>query len=501
MNLKSKFFSKTSELSDLSVLIKGSGTVLFTKVAGIGLVFIYHLLLTRYLGSSEYGIYVYAFVISGTLSMIGQLGINRGGLKFMSGFVAKLEYSKLKGVIYRSHQIIFLTCILLGMCTFGVIWILKPEIDEKLFIAFVIVIWRIPLNGLMILRQQVARSFKSMSKAYIPDQILLPILCALAVYILHWMNILSYGTALISYILCSVIILITGWLMVKKGIPKAVFKAKAQYNTVELMKVSLPLFFASFMLIIFNRIDLIMLGPLSSVTATGIYNAAVKIAKLSSFPIFAINAIATPMIAGLYYRGETKRLEQLLHHAINIVVLITIPIVIVSIVLNEELLSIFGEDFKSGSLGLIFLVAANFINASCGTVGALLTMCGQQNAHAKIFLWTALTNVALNLLLIPKFSISGAAIATLISTMMLNVWMVYIAKKRLNIKAYYFLTGFALFFVVFISTCYYFFHDILGVVLSTLVFLLCYSGFLVWNFVYKNGLQKIQYLFSNKTHI
>jgi O-antigen/teichoic acid export membrane protein len=64
-------------------------------------------------------------------------------------------------------------------------------------------------------------------------------------------------------------------------------------------------------------------------------------------------------------------------------------------------------------------------------------MTGNQNIYASILFFGAILNVVLNLILIPKYGINGAAIASMSSLIVWNLSMVLVVKKKFGFYTFY----------------------------------------------------------------
>ncbi len=99
----------------------------------------------------------------------------------------------------------------------------------------------------------------------------------------------------------------------------------------------------------------------------------------------------------------------------------TVPIFLVLIVSGGDILRIFDVRFASGAIPLLALAIGQLVTAGTGSCGQILAMSGHQ--YLKLFgdLAMAVGNVVLNLILIPRWGIMGAAVATAISVAAVHV--------------------------------------------------------------------------------
>jgi O-antigen/teichoic acid export membrane protein len=96
-------------------------------------------------------------------------------------------------------------------------------------------------------------------------------------------------------------------------------------------------------------------------------------------------------------------------------------------------MSFFGEKYIIGASTLFILGLAQLINTAVGANGYLMNMCGYEKVLLINDIFMAVINIILNYIMIPKYSIVGAAIATAISIASFNLFKVFQVKYYLNI--------------------------------------------------------------------
>jgi len=96
-------------------------------------------------------------------------------------------------------------------------------------------------------------------------------------------------------------------------------------------------------------------------------------------------------------------------------------------------MSIFGTQFTSGGNILTVLSIGQFVNVAMGSVGYLLVMSGNETLMRNSTIVAALINIVLHIILVPLAGVLGAAIASTLSLIMMNVFLAYFVWLRLNI--------------------------------------------------------------------
>ena len=90
-------------------------------------------------------------------------------------------------------------------------------------------------------------------------------------------------------------------------------------------------------------------------------------------------------------------------------------------------MGLFGEEFKTGTLALMFLTTGQFVNAASGSVALILGMTGKEKFASYVILIATIINFMLNFVLIPKLGINGAAVASMVGLMFWNIiFLIYI---------------------------------------------------------------------------
>jgi O-antigen/teichoic acid export membrane protein len=87
-------------------------------------------------------------------------------------------------------------------------------------------------------------------------------------------------------------------------------------------------------------------------------------------------------------------------------------------------------------VALLILVFSQLINTMSGSVGVILNMTGKEKVFRNILSIALVINITLNILLIPRFGIEGAAIASATSLVFWNLYSVYYVYREYNILAF-----------------------------------------------------------------
>ena len=112
------------------------------------------------------------------------------------------------------------------------------------------------------------------------------------------------------------------------------------------------------------------------------YNAAFRVAQLTSLVLIGVNSVVFPRFARLHAVGEINELRQFVYTITQALVLLCMPLVASMLAVPEVFLSPFGSEFSSeNEAGLLRILAmGQIVNVASGSVGGLLNMTGNQVA-------------------------------------------------------------------------------------------------------------------------
>lgn len=419
-----------------AILIRGAGGSFLLKIAGIAIAFGVQILLARTLGKEQYGIFAYVISWLMVLILLGKLGIDTTLLRYAAAYRAKEEWGLLKGILKTGNIIAFIASISIGIIIALVIFALGDRIANDLKMTFWIGCLVLPVMALVQLRQAIMRSMQKVILAVFPELIIQPVVMAVLMFILILSDrSLDAFSAMILHFTAFVgaLIVISRW--TNRIVASETKDGREEIRLNEWTGVMLPLLMMSGFNVINHRADIIMVGFFKGTTDAGIYSVAVHLSNFMVLGLTAINLIAAPLISHLYAQNKRKDLQRMASLSALGIAIFTVPAAIIMLFCGKWLLGLFGGegDFIVGYDSLVFLVIGQSVNALTGSVGYLLTMTGYQKEAAIVMGITALINIALNVILIPMMGIKGAAIATMISTIVWKFAMYVIVRRNLKI--------------------------------------------------------------------
>ncbi|RJP58330.1 MAG: flippase [Ignavibacteriales bacterium] len=198
----------------------------------------------------------------------------------------------------------------------------------------------------------------------------------------------------------------------------------------KLFNESYPLLISVLMATIYGNLDLVMLGFMKTNYEVGIYNASYKIFLIAILPFGIVLKIYLPMLSRLKNTSQFKKdLRAFTVFMILIGLIISIPLFLFS---GKIIELVFGAQYLAADLSLKILLANGMIVCMSIVFGNPLTVWGKQKYHAMVLSLGAITNIVLNVLLIPAYSYNGAALATLLSELAVFIGVTIIFVKSIK---------------------------------------------------------------------
>ncbi|MBV9096353.1 MAG: polysaccharide biosynthesis C-terminal domain-containing protein [Streptosporangiaceae bacterium] len=168
-------------------------------------------------------------------------------------------------------------------------------------------------------------------------------------------------------------------------------------------------------------LDILLVGAIVSRYAAGVYGAVSKLALVGAFALEGNRLAIGPQVSALFARREHDRAADLYQTATRWLMLASWPLYVVFAIFPAVVLGIFGPRYTAGAAALVVLSLAMLVNLGTGNVTVVLLMGGKSSWSAVNAGAALAINIALNLALLPRMGIVGAAIAWAASIVVDNV--------------------------------------------------------------------------------
>jgi len=413
-------------------LLANSGTVLILKVVGTGIGYLLHLVIARWMGADVYGGYLFAMSWALLLAKGGDLGLSSAAVRLVPEYRTTDRWGLLRGFLTSSRCLVLLTSVGASVLAAGAAWLWTPT--SLSYSALLAGIALAPLLAHVGLETSILRARDRMLAAYAPSNVLRPLLALAGMAGLVALRPSPSTTAVLGVAgaALGMTLVVQRWANHRAG-SGSLRESDPEHRVREWLSLSVPLLFSSGFLLVFSKTDIFVLGFFLSAEEVGIYGAALKTAQVVTLTGFAVDAVAGPAIARTYADRDREALQSLARRLVTLYFGSAVAVALVLVLAAPWVLALFGPKFLAGQPAFFILVGGLLVNASTGAQSFFLTMTGRERPCMWIHARCAVLNIALNTAGIYFYGIIGAAMATAISLVVLNVWIYRTVRKHLGI--------------------------------------------------------------------
>jgi O-antigen/teichoic acid export membrane protein len=161
---------------------------------------------------------------------------------------------------------------------------------------------------------------------------------------------------------------------------------------------------------IIQRLDIVLVAILRGPVDAAIYTAATRFLVVGQLGNQAISMAAQPQLSRLFGLDDRRGARAVYQTTTAWLVLLTWPLYLLAISFGPAVLTIFGHAYGAGSAVLVLLGAAMLLASACGQVDVVLTSTGRSALSLANGLIALVVNVGVDVALIPRYGITGAAI-------------------------------------------------------------------------------------------
>lgn len=422
-------------LNLLGVVVSGSMQLVLTVVVARGV------------GASGTGAFFEAVALFTILSNVGELGADTGLVKILPRYRALNRNQDLGTVV----QIAVWPVIIFGIAMGAATWLLAPQLTSVLahsqhgaqvesylraFAPF------IPLGAMATVVLAGTRGMGTMTPFVLVQNVFLPairpVLVGSAVYLgLGTLAVaLGWAAPVGAAFLLGILFLLKLVVRTRRADP-GLSPAYTRDISREFWSFAGPRALAAVFGITITWLDVLLVGAfLHSPRQAGIYAAASRLSVLGASMLSAVGMAIAPQVSELATLGKMREAQSLFQVGTWWLIALTWPAYLALAIFAPFLLQVYGNRFAAGSAALVILCLAQLFNLGTGNVTIVLLMVGKSSWNMINAAGSLTVNIGLNLLLIPRIGITGAAIAWAASIVCNNLAAVLEVNYLLRIRPF-----------------------------------------------------------------
>lgn len=414
-----------------SLAVKGANMVLGLAVA---------VLLARTLGPAGYGVYTFVFALVSLMAVPAQLGLPILVLRETARAHVEKRWDVMKGMWRWASTVAGAFSLALAITGGTAGWFLSDQLTPEQLATFGWGLCLVPLIALGKLRGAALRGLSKVVQGQFPGQVLRPgaliaLVALLSFGIPGWQ--VTPSLAMAAHAAAAALSFGVGaWLLLRARPYSAASEIRPAYRPKPWMSAMLPFALIGGMHVVNRQTDILMLGVFLEASDVGIYRVALQGAMLVATIFMSISTVLSPHIARLHATNDTSRLQRMVTASARSTLLITLPVGLAFIFFGDTLIRwAFGDTYVNAHAALAILTLGQLVSAAMGPVAYVLHMTGHERDAAWSIGAATITNVILNLALIPAYGLVGAAVATTISVVIQNMLLWLKVRAHVNIDA------------------------------------------------------------------
>lgn len=409
--------------SELGLIVKNAGMDVFGQAFNIILSFAASVIITRTIGPDLFGKYSLANSLIQVLGIIAVFGLNRGVVRLTSKYMTLNDPGRVKGSVVSGLAMSGAFSLLLVT----VVAVAAPALARKFYphvegfdLVMRVYVIALPFFAFMTVLCGYTQGLKTLKPTVVVEAFVRPVVRLATVLLLFLVGLRLFAVVLgsVAGLIASAVV---AFMFAVRVSPFDFRRTRATGVANELFFYSLPLVLANFMNVLISRSNIMISGYYLDSETVGILSAALVLAPFVSISLLSFSKILAPIISELWEKGDRIGLMIQFKTVAKWVFTISLPVMCLYFLFAPGLLRIFGEAFTRGATPLRILAIGQIVNAVVGPIGFILTMTGRQKLNLINSICLAGSNVALNILLAPRYGMIGVALATSMSLLGINL--------------------------------------------------------------------------------
>ncbi|NEO98900.1 MAG: flippase [Symploca sp. SIO2E9] len=397
----------------------------FLSEATLGLTFIFYIILARILGPEQYGMFAAATALVGILAFFIQFGLpallgREVAANPQEGSKSTIKFLLLEGL--NSLPVLILLLPLAHALGFK---------GTGITICYLVVLAEICRSAKQTLRSvfRGLGQFRTESISVAIERFLVVLLAGLILF-------LSEDLVWVVATLVLVRMLDILGLLYYLGKKTQISSPISFKSLLQTLRMAYPFAISSVLWILYYQIDILMLKGLATTEEAGLYSAAYRLIEIfSSLP--RVIFLVTFTRFARCQATEPERLPEEIHKSAYLLLAGVLPVLVTAGLFQTPLVeTIYGQAFSPAINSLTILLPSLGIKMFGTLVEYFLQATGREKSLPPLLLTTVIINIVSNGILIPRMGAVGAALATLLSEIVLATFglslMIRIGYKRVG---------------------------------------------------------------------
>src|SRR5215213_4534872 len=335
--------------SDNSRAQRAAGTAFAIRVVSAALVYLTQVLLARWMGSFEFGVYVYVWTWVLLLGGVADLGLACSAQRFIPEYLGTMKLALLRGFLSGARWLVVgFATVWSALAALG-IWLFGAWVHSYELVPLYIACFALPLFTLGNIQDGIARSYGWMRLALMPPYIIRSVLLIAVMGAAYWLKLpTDASTAMLAAVGTTWVTVLGQALVMNRRLKKTVEPGPKAYRVGPWLAVSVPIFMVDGFYLLLTYADVIVLQQYRPPDEVAVYYAAAKTLALVAFVHFSVAAAVAHKFTEYHISGNKEQLSAFLAESIRWTFWPSLAATVIILALGKPFLGLFGAQFIDG---------------------------------------------------------------------------------------------------------------------------------------------------------
>jgi O-antigen/teichoic acid export membrane protein len=414
-----------------------AGAAFIIRVASAAVVFLSQILMARWMGSFEYGSYVYVWTWLLLIGDLVHLGLPLTAQRHIPEYTQRGALDLLRGYLIGSRWLTFGLGTAVAILGAALIHALEGSLDARVVMPLYLACVALPFYAFSFMLDGVSRSYDWIALALMPHSLLRPILILTLIASAHAAGYpLDATTAMLATAIAVWTTALGQLLVLHSRLAQTVAPGARSYDVADWFTTSLPMIAVWGIYTLLTTTDVLVLQQFRPSDEVAHYYAASKTLTLVTFVYFAVAASAAHRFTAFHVAGDRAGLGAFAAVTIRWIFWPSLAAMLLILALGRPMLWLFGPSFVDAYPVMFVLAIGLLARAAIGPAERLLTMTGHQRVCALAYAGALAVNLTGCFALAKPYGGMGVAAATSAAFVVESVLLYLIARRRLGLHLF-----------------------------------------------------------------
>ena len=392
-------------MNTIQRVAKNTGVLFLAQIISCILGFFYVMYTARYLGAAGFGILSFALAFTGIFGVFSNLGLS---------MLTVREVARDKSLARKYLGNIAVMKIILVVITFGLIALainLLGYPEQTIMVVYLVTL-SVVFSTFSGMFNSIFQAYEKIEYASVGRILSSALMLASALFaISHSFSVVGFASI---YFVVSAIVLIYSFVVCVWKFAKIRVEVDWSFWK-QTIKEAWPIGGMAVFVMIYFRIDTVMLSLMVGDTAVGSYSAAYRLSEMSTI-IPSMFMISVFPLLSKYHQNSKNSFVNIYGKSAKYLFYLALPMALIVTLLARPIINlIYGNEFAGSVIALQILIWAAAIMYVTMVQGSTIVTANRQRFSFKVCVVSATLNVILNLIVIPKYSYMGASATTVVT--------------------------------------------------------------------------------------